>query len=92
MPITTLLLAMLGVLISRTSPRQGRFAKLFIAILIYVIYSNVISIARSWIEQNEVSVEIGIWWVHLVFLLIIALLLYSQATGQRFRVKPAMAN
>jgi lipopolysaccharide export system permease protein len=61
MPITTLLLAILGVLISRTSPRQGRFAKLFVAILIYIIYSNAISIGRTWVEQNKVSVEIGVW-------------------------------
>ena len=91
MPISTLLLAMLGVLISRTSPRQGRFAKLFVAILIYVIYSNAISIARSWIEQSKVPVEIGVWWVHLVLLIIIFMLLYHQVTGRRFRIKPAMA-
>lgn len=91
MPITTLLLALLGVLISRTSPRQGRFAKLFVAILIYIIYSNAISIGRTWVEQNKVPVEIGIWWVHLVMLLFISILLYNQVTGRRFRINPAMA-
>ncbi len=91
MPITTLLLAMLGVLISRTSPRQGRFAKLFIAILIYIIYSNAISIGRTWIEQNKVPVEVGVWWVHLGLLVFISILLYNQVTGRRFRIKPARA-
>jgi lipopolysaccharide export system permease protein len=88
LPITTLLLAILGVLISRTSPRQGRFAKLFVAILIYVIYNNAISIAKSWIEQNKVSVEVGVWWVHLTFFLVISILLYHQVTGRRFRLNP----
>lgn len=91
LPITTLLLAILGVLISRTSPRQGRFAKLFIAILIYVIYSNGISIARTWVAQNKVSVELGVWWVHLLLLVFIAILLYNQVTGRRFRVRPSLA-
>ncbi|WP_455374669.1 LPS export ABC transporter permease LptF [Kaarinaea lacus] len=91
MPITTLLLAMLGVLISRTSPRQGRFSKLFLAILIYIIYSNAISIGRTWIEQNKVPVEVGVWWVHLVLLIFIIGLLYNQVTGRRFRIKSAMA-
>ena len=88
MPIATLLLALLGVLISRTSPRQGRFAKLFLAILIYIIYNNVMSIARSWIEQNKIPVEVGIWWVHLFAFGLIALMLYYQASGRRLRLKP----
>lgn len=91
MPITTLLLAMLGVLISRTSPRQGRFAKLFIAILVYVIYSNGISIARTWVAHNKVSVELGVWWVHLLLLIFISILLYNQVTGRRFRVRRSLA-
>jgi len=91
MPITTLLLAMLGVLISRTSPRQGRFAKLFLAILIYIIYSNAISIGRTWVAQNKVPVEIGVWWVHGLLLIFIAMLLYNQVTGRRFRIRSAMA-
>jgi len=90
MPITTLLLAMLGVLISRTSPRQGRFAKLFLAILIYIIYSNSVSIARTWVAENKVSADIGVWWVHLLLLLFISVLLYNQVTGRRFRIQPAV--
>jgi len=89
MPIAALLLALLGVLISRTSPRQGRFAKLFLAILIYIIYNNIMSIARSWIEQNKIPVEIGIWWVHLIVFTVIAFMLYHQTAGRRFRLKPA---
>ena len=92
MPITTLLLAMLGVLISRTSPRQGRFSKLFIAILVYIIYSNGISIARTWVEQNKVSVELGVWWVHLLLFILISMLLYNQITGRRFRLKRVLAS
>lgn len=92
MPITTLLLAMLGVLISRTSPRQGRFSKLFVAILVYIIYSNGISIARTWVEQNKVSVELGVWWVHLLLFILISMLLYNQITGRRFRLKRVLAS
>ncbi|MCI0505912.1 MAG: LPS export ABC transporter permease LptF [Gammaproteobacteria bacterium] len=86
MPISTLLLAMLGLVISRTSPRQGRFAKLFVAILVYVIYNNLISVARSWIEQNKVPVEVGIWWVHLLLFVFIAILLNQQITGRWFKL------
>ena len=89
LPVSTLLLAVLGLVISRTSPRQGRFAKLFVAILVYIIYNNMMSIARSWIEQNKIPVEIGIWWVHLILIAIIIVLLFQQITGRWFRLRPA---
>ena len=87
MPISALLLAMLGLVISRTSPRQGRFAKLFVAILVYVIYNNLISVGRSWVEQSKIPVEIGVWWVHLLLVVIIMLLLQQQITGRWFRFR-----
>lgn len=89
MPLSTVLLAILGVVISRTSPRQGRFAKLFVAIMIYVIYNNLMSIARSWVEHSEVPVEVGIWWVHLLVFVVFVFLLYQQITGKRIRLRPA---
>ncbi|WP_455200458.1 LPS export ABC transporter permease LptF [Kaarinaea lacus] len=89
LPISTLLLAVLGLVISRTSPRQGRFAKLFVAILVYIIYNNLMSIARSWVEQSKIPVEVGIWWVHLILVAIIVLLLFQQITGRWFRFRTA---
>jgi len=88
MPIATLLLAIVGVLLSKTSPRQGRFAKLFMAIMVYVIYNNLLSIARSWVEQGKLPPEVGIWWVHLILILFIVAALYKQMVG-RFSFKSA---
>jgi len=87
MPVATILLALLGVLISRTSPRQGRFAKLFLAILVYVIYNNVMSIARSGIEQHKIPTDIGMWWVHGLLFIIIFILFYKQAAARLSRKK-----
>ena len=69
MPLATLLLAVLAVLLSRTSPRQGRFAKLFIAVLVFVTYYNTLGVAQSWVARGEVPVLIGIWWVHVCLLM-----------------------
>ena len=68
------LLAVLAVLLSRTSPRQGRFAKLFIAILIFVTYYNTLGVAMSWIQRDIVPAMVGLWWVHLVLMILIAVL------------------
>ncbi|HEY5603438.1 MAG TPA: LPS export ABC transporter permease LptF [Gammaproteobacteria bacterium] len=87
MPISTVLLAMLGLVISRTSPRQGRFAKLFVAILVYVIYNNLISVARSWVEQTKVPVDVGVWWVHGLLIVFVVFLLNQQITGRWFKFR-----
>lgn len=74
MPLATVLLAVLAVLLSRTSPRQGRFAKLFIAILIFVTYYNTLGVAMSWVQRDIVPAMVGLWWVHLVLMILIAVL------------------
>jgi len=64
MPISTLLLAMLAVPLSRTKPRQGRYARLFVAILVYFAYSNLLSASQTWVEQGVLTPILGLWWVH----------------------------
>ncbi|MEJ2361437.1 MAG: LPS export ABC transporter permease LptF [Gammaproteobacteria bacterium] len=61
-----IVLAMLGVPLSQSSPRQGRYAKLALALLIYIIYTNLLNVSRAWLDRETVSVWIGMWWVHLL--------------------------
>lgn len=81
-PLSALLLVFLAVPLARTSPRQGRYGKLFAAILAYVIYSNLLGVARVWLQKNVTPAHIGIWWV-LVLLLLVALVLLYQQYGWR---------
>jgi lipopolysaccharide export system permease protein len=74
MPLATMLLAVLAVLLSRTSPRQGRFAKLFIAILIFVTYYNSLGVAMSWVQRGVVPPAVGLWWVHGALLALVVVL------------------
>jgi len=74
MPLATLLLAVLAVLLSRTSPRQGRFAKLFIAILVFITYYNTLGVAQSWVARGDVPIQVGIWWVHSCLLIVMAII------------------
>lgn len=78
-PLSALLFAMLALPLSKTSPRQGRYGKLTIAILAYIVYSNLLGAARVWSERGLVPMEIGLWWVHgLVFLVAVFLLLQQN--------------
>ena len=78
MPISTLLLAMLAVPLSRTRPRQGRYARLFVAILIYFAYSNLLGASQTWVEQGVLPSWLGLWWVHLTLGILIWTLLARQ--------------
>lgn len=65
MPLSVLFLALLAVPLSRTSPRQGKYAKLFVAVLIYLIYNNMLGVANTWVARGLLPAELGMWWVHL---------------------------
>ncbi len=83
MPLSVVLLALLAVFLSRTSPRQGRYAKLFLGILVYVGYSNLLGVAKTWVERGKVDVLIGVWWVHLLLLAVVVLLMVQHSGGLR---------
>ena len=68
MPLSVLVLALLAVPLSRTNPRQGRYAKLFVAVLVYLLYNNLLGMANSWTARGAVPGVIGMWWVHLLML------------------------
>ena len=78
MPLSTILLALLAVPLSKTNPRQGRYAKLFVAILVYFIYSNLMGVGRTWIERDVIVQVAGLWWTHSGVLLLTGVLLYKQ--------------
>ncbi len=84
-PIATLIIAMLALPLSRTTPRSGRFANLGWAILLYLIYSNLLSVGKNWIIKGWVPVWFGTWWVHIVALALLFILL--KLGGDAFRSK-----
>ena len=78
MPISALLLGLLAVLVSRTSPREGRYARLLGAILIYIIYNNLMGVAQNGLQRGTVPSALGMWWVHgLLIMVIIGLLIHQ---------------
>ncbi len=84
-PFSVIPLALLAVPLSRTSPRQGRYARLFSAILIYIIYANMLGVARTWLERGETPLHLGLWWVHGLMLLYVAFEVVRQS-GIRWRL------
>lgn len=83
MPLSVVLLALLALPMSQVKPRQGKFAKIFPAVLIYIIYANMILVAQSWLEQGTIIPSIGLWWIHASLLLVIVILMGLQLGWQR---------
>lgn len=58
-PVSALLLALLAIPLSRSRPRQGRYARILAALVIYAVYFNLIDVSRTWVEQGTAKT---IWW------------------------------
>lgn len=61
---------LMAVPLSRVNPRQGRYLKMLPAILMYLAYLSTLMAAKGAIEKGRIPEELGILWVHGVFLLI----------------------
>ncbi|HEY0960827.1 MAG TPA: LptF/LptG family permease, partial [Pseudomonadales bacterium] len=61
-------LALLAVPLSRVSPREGRFARIVPAILVYIAYFALLLAARDRLADGELPPVVGLWWIHLLFL------------------------
>ena len=79
LPVMVLVLSLLAVPLAALRPREGRYARVALAILAYFIYSNLISAARVWIEKGQIDPRLGVWWVHLLGVAVALYLLHRQS-------------
>lgn len=87
-PVSALLLVLLAIPLSRGRPRQGRFARIIIALGAYAVYFNLLDVSRTWVEQGDART---IWWVPalLLFAIIPLYLPWRRWLGRfRHRVAP----
>lgn len=80
-PVSALILAMLAIPLSYVNPRAGRSANMLIAIIIYAIYSNLISISQAWVIGGKMPFMVGALLPHLLMLLPLGLLFYRRMYG-----------
>ncbi len=77
-PISALILALLAIPLSSLDPRAGRSANFVLALVIYMIYNNMLSIMQAWVAQGKVYETVGLWPVHLIFLSLTAYMFYRR--------------
>ena len=85
LPLLLPIMTLLAVSMSRVNPRQGRFAHLFPAMLVYVAYLGLLIVARKSLAKGDLPEWFGLWGVHLLFLVISLLLLQKEQLIKSFK-------
>lgn len=78
LPLSALILSLLAIPLSFVNPRAGRSMNLVLALLVFMTYSNLLSIVQAAIAQTRLSFAVGLWVVHLCMLLLLATLFYRR--------------
>lgn len=61
--ISTVLMSLLAIPLSRVAPRRGKYGKVVAAIILFFLFYNLSLIAKTWVEKKVVGPLPGIWWV-----------------------------
>ncbi len=84
LPIAALMLALLAIPLSFVNPRAGRSANLMMAVLAFLLYSNVISLSEAWITQGRLSFALAVLMPHVVVAALLVLLFYRRLAVSPF--------
>ncbi|MES2771055.1 MAG: LPS export ABC transporter permease LptF [Pseudomonadota bacterium] len=78
LPLSAIVLALLAIPLSFVNPRAGRSANLLLALFVYMLYSNMLSISQAWVAQEKCSFLLGLTSIHALMLLLLPLLFYQR--------------
>ena len=74
LPLMSLLLLLVAIPLGFVNPRGGRSSNVLIALLMYVFYSNMVSVFQAGVVQGRISLALAWWPMHLLTLLTICFL------------------
>jgi lipopolysaccharide export system permease protein len=78
-----MVLALVAIPLAHSNPREGRGGRVVLGILVYALYSNVLVLWRSWVATEALPVWLGLWWAHLLVLLLSLVWLQRQGRMPR---------
>ncbi|MBS1236286.1 MAG: lptF [Proteobacteria bacterium] len=89
-PVALLLLTVFALVFAYTEPRRGRYASLFVAIAAYFVYSNLLGVADAMLKRGRVPEDLGLWWVHGLFLALGVYFFWRRANNLPLLPVPAL--
>ncbi len=81
-PIASAVLALLAIPLSYTNPRQGRSISLVVAVLLFIMYLNGITMMQTWVKAQKISWIEGLILVNLVMFALACLLMVRRVWMQ----------
>ena len=78
LPLMALGLVLIAIPLAYVNPRLGNYTAMFYAVLIYLIYSNLLNLTQNFVSKGKVSMLTGIWPIHLLALLIAFVLIRNR--------------
>lgn len=82
-PVSAILLALMAIPLSSSNPRVGRSINLVVALLVYMVYANLLSLAQAWVAQGKLPFSIGVWIVHGIAAILLAVMMWRRMSQGR---------
>lgn len=83
LPLAVLIMGLFAIPLAFVNPRSGRSWNLILAVLVYALYNNLLSIFQAWTAQGKVPGWLGLWPVHGVMIVVLLVLFSRQLYGLR---------
>jgi lipopolysaccharide export system permease protein len=87
LPVIAIVLALLALPLSYVNPRVGSAVNLIVAVLVFLLYHSLMSVAQARVQQGRMSFEIGVWITHSLFFAA-AVVLLARRVYPRWRQAP----
>ncbi len=78
LPMSALILAVLAIPFSFVNPRAGRSLNLIGALVLYMLYNNLITIINTWVGQEKVAIIVGLLGIHVVMVILMLMMFYYR--------------
>jgi lipopolysaccharide export system permease protein len=66
LPLMALGLVLIAIPLAYVNPRLGNYTAMFYAVLIYLIYSNLLNLTQNFVSQGKVNVWVAAWPIHVL--------------------------
>ncbi|GHU04081.1 LPS export ABC transporter permease LptF [Betaproteobacteria bacterium] len=78
MPVSTIILAVLAIPLSFVNPRAGRSANFLLALFVYLVYNNMMTVGQAWVASGRISFLAGLIGIHLFMFCLLPLLFFRR--------------
>ena len=78
LPLMALGLVLIAIPLAYVNPRLGNYTAMFYAILIYLIYSNLLNLSQNFVSQGKINFYMGIWPIHVIALVAATILIRNR--------------